>query len=169
MGIPALFCFCMINIPICVLSTPRRHWHGDILSTYFYCEDAGIRFIVCAFSAVGALFGAIHCLAWNFSFPSSDDQYFWRHASLGVVVSCIVALRAALHRPDFIHLSSFSERYCSLVTQFLFFIDFSIVAFACFIYEMARIALFVLAIASLRSLPPSAFDTVDWIDFVPHI
>lgn len=38
-----------------------------------------------------------------------------------------------------------------------------------FVYPVSRITLLVLAVISLRSLPPSAFDTVDWVEFVPHI
>lgn len=36
-------------------------------------------------------------------------------------------------------------------------------------YPVARIALLILSVTSLRSLPPSAFDTVDWVELVPHI
>lgn len=37
------------------------------------------------------------------------------------------------------------------------------------VYPFARITLLVLAVASLRSLPLSAFDSVPWVEFIPHM
>ena len=37
------------------------------------------------------------------------------------------------------------------------------------IYFMARLLLLVQVIVSLRALPPSAFQAVQWTSFIPHI
>lgn len=67
---------------------------NKILSMIFYCEDAEFKPIFCTFSIVGALFGAIHCFAWNSSFPTISEQLYWRSASSTLVVSCVAALRS---------------------------------------------------------------------------
>ena len=37
------------------------------------------------------------------------------------------------------------------------------------LYIIARVFTLVLALTSLRDLPPGAFDTVHWTTFIPHI
>lgn len=138
---------------------------NKILSMIFYCEDAEFKPILCTFSLVGALFGAIHCFAWNSSFPTSYEQFFWRAASSILVVSCVAALRAVFPWDH----SAPTGFWITICWSFSYSIDGLLLFGATFSYPLARITLLVLAIASLRSLPPSAFHSVDWIDFIPHI
>ena len=37
------------------------------------------------------------------------------------------------------------------------------------LYIIARIFTLILALTSLRDLPPGAFDTVHWTTFIPHV
>lgn len=37
------------------------------------------------------------------------------------------------------------------------------------IYPTARLSLLILALLSLRDLPPSALETVSWTQLIPHI
>jgi hypothetical protein len=37
------------------------------------------------------------------------------------------------------------------------------------IYVLSRVALLVIALMSLRSLPPGAYETVHWTTFIPHV
>ena len=37
------------------------------------------------------------------------------------------------------------------------------------LYIIARAVTLVLALTSLRDLPPGAFDTVHWTTFIPHV
>lgn len=128
----------------------------------FYSEDAGVKPLLGTSSIAGALFGAIHCLAWNFSFPSRVEQVMWITVSLGVVGSCAVTLLYVLCFGPWIgHLFQ--------VNRVLFYLSITPFAMASIVYPVARITLLVLAITSLRSLPPSALDTIDWVEFAPHI
>lgn len=138
---------------------------NKILSMIFYCEDAEFKPILCTFSLVGVLFGAIHCFAWNSSFPTYYEQFFWRAASSTLVVSCVAALRSVFPW-DNPASTGFWITFCCFFSHI---IGGLLVFGATFSYPLARITLLVLAIASLRSLPPSAFHSVDWIDFIPHI
>lgn len=130
--------------------------------TILYSEDAGVKPLLTTSSVAGSLFGVVHCLAWNFSFPSHAEQIMWRTASLGVVGSCVVTLITvlcpAVGSPSLYH-----------INRVLFYLSAAPCAMASFVYPVVRIILLVLAVTSLRSLPHSAFDTVDWVEFVPHI
>lgn len=122
----------------------------------FYSEDTGAKPLLVTSSITGALFGAIHCLAWHFRFSSPVEQIMWRIASLGVVGSYAVTFLTIL---CFDLIGGLDGPQYRLLPGVL----------ASFVYPIARITLLVLAIISLRSLPRSAFDTVDWVKFAPHI
>lgn len=135
----------------------------EILSMIFDSEDARVRPLVSTSSIAGVVFGAVHCFAWHFSFPSRAEQILWRAASLGIVRSCTVILQTVLcARED-------AEGFGRIVTRLLASIGALFCISASFIYPLARITLLVIAISSLRSLSPSALDTIDWVGFVPHI
>ncbi|SJK96890.1 uncharacterized protein ARMOST_00138 [Armillaria ostoyae] len=40
---------------------------------------------------VGSLFGAFHCAAWSFHFPSDNEMALWRSSSVQVLIALIVA------------------------------------------------------------------------------
>lgn len=134
-------------------------------SMIFYSEDASVKPLLNSSSIAGALFGSIHCLAWHFTFPSIVEKIMWRSASLAVVGSCV----ATLHTVLCIHFLDDSKDFWGVVRGVLAVLCMVLCALACFIYLFARITLLVLAVISLRSLPPSAFDTVQWVELVPHI
>lgn len=137
----------------------------EIFSMIFYSENADIKSVLGTSSLAGVLFGAVHCLAWNFSFPSHVEQIMWRAASLGVTASCAAALLTALCW----NFHNETERLREMLVALLARVGVILSGLASFIYPVARIILLVLAITSLRSLPSSAFDTVNWIELVPHI
>lgn len=82
---------------------------------------------------------------------------------MGIVGSCVVTFQTVLcSRED-------AEGFGRIVARLLATIGALFCVLASFIYPLARITLLVIAISSLRSLPPSALDTIDWVEFVPHI
>ncbi|KAF7370006.1 hypothetical protein MSAN_00630600 [Mycena sanguinolenta] len=102
---------------------------------------------------VGALFGAIHCAAWNAIFPTPAEMWIWRMSSLVIIaVPCLPYLLAPLTTIDWLE-----STYTVLVLLGIFF------------YIAARIILLVLALAELRLLPASAFVDVNWSTYIPHI
>ena len=44
-----------------------------------------------------------------------------------------------------------------------------LIVFLTVAYISARITILVLSIITLHNLPPSAFETVNWLSFIPHI
>nr|GAT57170.1 predicted protein [Mycena chlorophos] len=111
------------------------------LDVAFLCELLG-----------GAVFGAIHCTAWNSHFPTVMEMWMWRVAALCVAAAPLllalqIFLESTLPGLDFLP---------------LFMIPLTGV------YILARLVLMVLPFTSLRSLSPRVFVDVDWSVYIPH-
>ena len=102
---------------------------------------------------VGMTFGAVHCIAWSYQFPSHPEQIIWRSSTVAIIcVPVAAAASVAISALTRIHLVT----SLGVSSSFL-------------IYVTARAALLVLAFMSLRSLPSGAYQTVDWTTHIPHI
>ena len=107
---------------------------------------------------VGVCFGAIHCIAWHFSFPTHTELLIWRISSVAITALPI---------------------YIPLVFVFGGLLGVSIdtknvyvtVVYlsAGLLYILARAVTLILAFTSLRDLPPGAYETVHWTTFIPHV
>ena len=108
---------------------------------------------------VGVCFGAIHCIAWGFSFPTHTELLIWRMSSVAITavpvyIPLMFSLGAWLEHINFDTISTIA--YFSILPVGL-------------LYVIARVVTLVLALTSLRDLPPGAFDTVHWTTFIPHV
>ena len=113
-------------------------------------------FIVICFSIVGGMFGAVHCLAWNSTFPTPIEHTLWRVSALlvtiipGVIFSVFIFLQK--------NADDLGE---TLKSPFV--IPLSV------IYCLARACLLVLALATLRTPPYKAYISPSWTRYIPHI
>jgi hypothetical protein len=134
---------------------------GDSDETFFVVggQAEWDIFSVSGIILVTMVFGGIHCVAWSFAFPSHTEQLLWRISSIAItgvipvvagIVFLIFQLDDDLDKPVFIIFS---------ITYILF----------AFLYPISRIVLLVLSLTTLRSLPPSAYQTVQWTTFLPHV
>ncbi|KAK0432173.1 hypothetical protein EV421DRAFT_2064066, partial [Armillaria borealis] len=103
-----------------------------------------------AMVGVGFLFGAFHCVAWSFYFPSHAEMVLWRFSSTAVLIGLFVG--------------SYTDRRPWVLILNRFMVSAALVA-----YIVARIILIILAFLQLRSLPSFAFCTVQWTTYIPHI
>ena len=131
----------------------------------FWANSAENDFITADFIvlAVGACFGAIHCIAWHFSFPTHTELLIWR-------ISC-VAITAI---PIYIFLMGYLSKWLDKTdfeTAIGIIAVVGIISLfpAGLLYIVARIFTLALAFTSLRELPHGAFDTVHWTTFIPHV
>ena len=107
------------------------------------------------FSVYGAVlitlvFGGIHCVGWSFHFPSHTEQLLWRITSIAITgiplaFSCMGWINECVTIPT------------------------SAIASLLVLYVFSRVVLLVLSVITLRSLSPSALQTVEWTTFLPHI
>jgi hypothetical protein len=114
-------------------------------------SEPSSKFDICiqvVFVAWCSLFGAVHCLAWNEQFPTSQERLFWRISSLisTITVPCI---RLAALSPN----GYFGALFFLLTSA----------------YIGGRCCLLIEAFTGLRALPKDAFKTVEWSDLLPHI
>lgn len=168
-----------------------------VMDMVFFCENVAGAPFLCLSAFSGTIFGLIHCLAWNFAFPSHVEQVLWRVSStiiaglcIGVMSIALVFIVRQIHQRgkdakarvnvssgvptnpatpleptkgcESLKPNSFLPNYDHLGTKVVCTM-FAI----CFV--LTRFSLITLSIIGLRALPASAFDTVLWSGFIPHI
>lgn len=111
-------------------------------------------------SVITILFGAVHCFAWSFDFPSDTERLLWRVASVVTTASPLVWTILYIFNlmGDAGHGSTISWETINVFSAI-------VVPF----YLVGRAILLILAFIGLRSLPPAAYETVYWTTFIPHI
>lgn len=114
------------------------------------------------FALCPALFGAIHVASWNIKLLTNVEQWLWRASALycctaGLIFNALIMFNVVCE--DYFH---FSE--ATLDTMYAL----TVVAFVT-VYVIARLYMIVEVFLSLRALPASAYESVQWSSFVPHI
>ncbi|KAF9004281.1 hypothetical protein BDQ17DRAFT_1354872, partial [Cyathus striatus] len=92
------------------------------------------------------IFGLVHCLSWNSHFPSLTERNLWRISA--VIVSAFTLIGCAGFR-------------------FATMIDDTLYCASAVLYILSRSYLLVEAAIAFRTLPPSALENIDWLDFFP--
>ncbi|PBK83049.1 hypothetical protein ARMGADRAFT_975243 [Armillaria gallica] len=142
-------------------------------------NETWARFVMTV--GVGSLFGAFHCAAWSFYFPSHAEMLLWRVSSVAVVIG----LLAASHLPGAFLITQGNalawtrnklwetdQRVLWTPWRNSRFVEFILTAISCagiIAYIIGRMALVILAFMQLRSLPPLAFHAIQWTTYIPHI
>jgi len=151
-------------------------WGDKEPGSMFYGGDNGgvsRLSIGVAGAVIATIFGAIHCVAWSFQFPSHAEQLLWRMASLAITCAPMVILFPVLGfewlkwlvGPD--PISHVMPR--RVIEPVVLIGSVVFVALPLFLYTLSRVVLLVIVFMSLRSLPPGAYETVHWITFIPHL
>ncbi|KAJ7761222.1 hypothetical protein DFH07DRAFT_740361 [Mycena maculata] len=103
------------------------------------------------------LFGAVHCLAWNSSFPSAIEMWIWRAcASLitGLPLLSFLLMQVQKKFPR-----------GSAPRTVLTLINWALMA----LYPSARVTLLILTFTTLRDLPLRMFIDVNWSTAFKHL
>ena len=111
-------------------------------------------------NVVAGFFGAIHCIAWVYSFPTRTELWIWRISSVAITAEPIYAFSGS-------HFTRLIEKKVNKKAGhylFKFLVLFGVLG-----YVLARGVTLALAFTSLRDLPPGAYETVHWSTFIPHI
>jgi len=111
------------------------------------------------FAFFGVIFGGLHCIGWDFTYPTPFEQHLWRATSLA-----ITAIPLIVAPTDYI-LDNFElNRGFAKVVRLV--LDL-VVTILLFIYVPARLSLIAQALALLRNQPQTAFIAVDWAQYIP--
>ena len=110
---------------------------------------------------VGVCFGAIHCIAWHFSFPTSTELLMWRISSVAITA-------VPIYMPLMMGLGALLAGLMDFEKTGVAIIYFGSLSGG-ILYIIARAVTLVLAFTSLRDLPPGAYQTVHWTTFIPHV
>ncbi|KAK7024468.1 hypothetical protein VNI00_016265 [Paramarasmius palmivorus] len=108
---------------------------------------------------IAALFGAIHCIPWFFQFPTHTEQLLWRISAVAVAVAPVAM--------GFLH--GYIKKLFPSAPKWVQVTVLIIMPILSFAYAVFRIILLVIAFTALRDLSPSAYQTVQWTTFIPHI
>jgi len=117
----------------------------------------------------------IHLAAWNFTFPTRTERLLWRVASLqllGVLLFYLAVITIGTYFYKDIARILFGKEsnsmlgVASLAPQWLLLVAYYPVIIA---YGSARTYILLEAFVNLRALPLSAYTSVNWADFIPHV
>ncbi|THU93057.1 hypothetical protein K435DRAFT_670898, partial [Dendrothele bispora CBS 962.96] len=106
--------------------------------------------------------GVIHCAPWNFTFPTHMEQVLWRISAVTVTAFPLVWFLLFKVILSLGGSTSESQTAINPIASITFIL-------LPLVYIWVRITLIVIAFMELRALPPSAYQTVDWGRFIPHI
>jgi len=122
-------------------------------------SDRYSRMVVFAF--FGVIFGGIHCMGWNFIFPTHSEKFLWRCTSsvLTIIPSLAAPIDYALENYDL-------DKRFGKVIRISLDIFMTILLF---VYVGARLSLIAQALALLRQQPATAFIAVEWTKNMPHL
>ncbi|THU76971.1 hypothetical protein K435DRAFT_894760 [Dendrothele bispora CBS 962.96] len=110
------------------------------------------------------IFGGVHCIPWNSTFPTHTEQILWRVSAVTVTAFPL------LWFPWLGVVRFLADHHTSRTPIILITYPMDmLISPLPLVYIWARITLIVIAFTELRELPPSAYQTVDWARFIPHI
>ena len=118
--------------------------------------------VVLGIGGGGVLFGAVHFVAWNFTFPSSTERLLWRifccilvvFPLLGTAFYCIMQHRAKSHGDVDSKLNRSLRPLCHVIGL---------------LYLLARIYLLVEVFRALAYPEASTFKQVNWPSAIPYM
>lgn len=109
--------------------------------------------------SVAMVFGAVHCAAWSYAFPSLAEKQMWRAGAIAIAaIPLPMAGMFVVFNPFYVF-EWRARDYLQVV----------VMTFCGLLYIIARIFLLVLSFTTLRNLPVSAYQTVQWTTWIPHI
>ncbi|KAI0057728.1 hypothetical protein BV25DRAFT_1919912 [Artomyces pyxidatus] len=118
-------------------------------------------FVADVFALIAAMvFGAVHCAAWDYTFPSALERLLWRISSIAIVALPGGMLLGLLLVALWGSITESGE------------LLFNMVMLTCILsgpmYVVARVLLLVLSFTTLQSIPPEAYQAVQWTLLIPH-
>jgi hypothetical protein len=126
------------------------------------------------FASLGGIYGAVHATSWTGHFPSVLEKLLWQIAVCAIMGGgvCIYFLNCLLRHwtRTFLwplgkgsHLAGRTQSQTLFAAALVFLIKMIVV-----IFSASRGFLVVEAFISLRNPPAGTYNTVDWVNWLPH-
>ena len=110
------------------------------------------------------LFGGVYVAGWNISFSTRIEQIIWRVCTV-MLFSLIVAFWTVDAAVEIYEKKTAPGKPKVAVTP----AKMALYAAIAVTYMTIRLYILIEPFAYLRSMPPDAFETVQWLSFIPHI
>lgn len=106
---------------------------------------------------IPAIFGAVHVSSWNITLPSQFELWMWRASALFCLIGPLVFILVT--NLDLVNLENLGNH---LVFE-------SVIPNSLLVgYVIIRLFMIIEIFISLRALPASAYESVNWSTFLPH-
>ncbi|PPR01398.1 hypothetical protein CVT24_006237 [Panaeolus cyanescens] len=117
---------------------------------------------------ISGTFGAIHFVAWSFTFLTVAEMWLWRACSIALTVSSIFFLvnNQYCRRRTVAIESGDSYGFSKRILRFFGFL--TLLSYG-LLYATARIIIAILPLIALRRLPPGAYVDIQWTSLIPHL
>ena len=113
------------------------------------------------------LLGAIHCIGWNFKYPTDVELWLWRASS--IITAAVLPFMGAASLLYVLIVRVFKRYHLAMLDHHVFEVYGGVAnGFLWVVFVGARLFILVEAIRSLAFLPSDAFKTT-WPDNIPHI
>ncbi|KAF9440758.1 hypothetical protein P691DRAFT_686558 [Macrolepiota fuliginosa MF-IS2] len=126
------------------------------MSPAFYASQFDSCKVCVPFCLIATGFGCLHLIpVWTSGSPYYLEKVLWQISTSVIIIQPVLMLGGRLLS---INLSS---RLCSALVRVVFIGGLG--------YVIAHVILIVLALTSLRNLPPGAYQSITWTTFIPHL
>ena len=132
-----------------------QYWYSSVLSY----DTALVSMLV---TLCPAVFGAIHVASWNIKLLSNVEQWLWRASALYCLAAGVLVVLCDV-------LSNWCEERSWIPKSTAEALDTFFALLIPSLYIIARLFMIVEVFLSLRALPASAYESVQWSSFIPHI
>lgn len=136
-------------------------WAGQHWGRHLSGGDDAELIDACLMSLCPAIFGAIHVASWNIRLVSNVEQWLWRASALYCCTAGLLIFLMGYIPYICVRLSWIGEATAEMVSSRTLLVII-------WLYVLVRLFMIVEAFASLRELPPSAYESVHWSSFIPH-
>ncbi|TDL14701.1 hypothetical protein BD410DRAFT_902936 [Rickenella mellea] len=124
-----------------------------------------------ASATIATIFGALHCIAWSFQYPSHEIAILWRTCSL--LITCLPFTLVFCAKLTAILDNLIGEHNIDGIVYGIvcipFFAAMAVLIVSPFIYVAARVTLLVEAFLLLKTHHPDVFQVIQWTNFIPHV